>query len=234
MKMSSGRSEIPKNTSCMLRDLLNGPQYATVILALAVFFLISAMLRFPFKGTASYYGDFVSTFWARSIGNSSHEVVFRIPYVIHMFENPSISDLVRWLGGWMSFGNVQIFAGVEFGVLLMFTILTANYLFLLMKELGLSYTRPLLCSKFAPSIIFYGAYIFDIIQTSFVVIPLYFFIDRSRWNWSALALGLAVSTKLSPALLLPTLCSYQTSLSDKNSYNSRFLEHDCEELSSPQ
>ena len=203
MKMNPDRSASPTDFSRKLKDLLNDPQYTTVILAAAVFFLISAILHFPFNGTPSYYSDFVSTFWARSIGNSPHEVVVGIPYVTYMFEYPPICGLVIWLGGWASFGNVQIFAGVEFGVLLVFAILTAHYLFLFMKELGLSYNRQLIYSIFAPSIIFYGAYNFDIIQTSFVVIALYFFIARSHWNWSALALGLAVSTKLSPALLLP-------------------------------
>ncbi len=51
--------------------------------------------------------------------------------------------------------------------------------------------------------IFYGAYNYDIVQTFFVVLALYFFLARSNWKWSAIALGLAISTKLSPALLLP-------------------------------
>ena len=126
-----------------------------------------------------------------------------IPYVTYVFEYPPVCGLILWLGGWASGGNVGVYATVEFGVLLVFTILTAHYMYLFMKYLGLSYNRQLVYLIFAPSLIFYGAYNYDIVQTFFVVLALYFFLARSNWKWSAIALGLAISTKLSPVLLLP-------------------------------
>jgi len=186
-----------------LKELLEDPQYTTVILAAGVFFLISALIHFPFSNSPSYYSDIIDTFWYRTNPQGLQEVVVGIPYVTYVFEYPPVCGLILWLGGWASRGSIGVYATVEFGVLLVFTILTAHYVYQFMKHLGLSYNRQLIYSIFAPSLIFYGAYNFDIVQTFFVVLALYFFLARSKWKWSAIALGLAVSTKLSPALLLP-------------------------------
>ena len=186
-----------------LKELLNDPQYTTVILAAGVFFLISALIHFPFNSSPSYYSDIIDTFWYRTTPQQLHEIVVGIPYVTYVFEYPPVCGLILWLGGWASGGNVGVYATVEFGVLLIFTILTAHYMYLFTKYLGLSYNRQLVYSIFAPSLIFYGAYNYDIVQTFFVVLSLYVFLARSNWKWSAIALGLAISTKLSPALLLP-------------------------------
>jgi hypothetical protein len=187
----------------LLKELLAEPQYTTVIFAASVFFLISAILHFPFNNSPSYYSDIVTTFWFRMTGAGFHEVAVGIPYVTYMFEYPPVCGLILWAGGWASMGSEIIYTIVEFSILFLFTVLTAHYLYLFMKEMGLSYNKQLLYSIFAPSIIFYGAYNYDVVQTFFVVFALYFFIARQSTKWSALALGLAVSTKLSPALLLP-------------------------------
>ncbi len=186
-----------------MKDLLDDPQYTTAILAAAVFFLISALIHFPFNNSPSYYSDIVDTFWYRTTPQQLHEVVVGIPYVTYVFEYPPICGLILWLGGWMSGGYIGVYAAVEFTVLLVFTMLTAHFVYQFMGYLGLSYNRQLIYSIFAPSLIFFGAYNFDIVQTFFVVLSLYFFIARSDWKWSAIALGFAISTKLSPALLIP-------------------------------
>ena len=203
MKINSSWSASAQWVPAKLKELLEDPQYTTVIMAAGIFFLISALIHFPFSNSPSYYSDIIDTFWNRTNPQQLKEVVVGIPYVNYVFEYPPICGLILWLGGWASRGSIGVYATVEFGVLLIFTMLTAHYLFLFMKHLGLSYNRQLIYSIFAPSVIFYGAYNYDIVQTFFVVLALYFFLARSKWEWSAIALGLAVSTKLSPALLLP-------------------------------
>jgi hypothetical protein len=203
MTISSSWSTRSEWIPARLKALLDDPQYTTVILAAGVFFLISALIHFPFNNSPSYYSDIVDTFWYRTTPQQLHEVVVGIPYVTYQFEYPPICGLILWLGGWASGGNIGTYATVEFAVLFVFTILTAHYMYQFMGYLGLSYNRQLMYSIFAPSLIFYGAYNFDIVQTFFVVLSLYFFLARSNWKWSAIALGLAISTKLSPALLLP-------------------------------
>ena len=121
----------------------------------------------------------------------------------YTLEYPPVCGLILWLGGWASGGNIDIFAIVEFGILLIFAVLVSHFVYQFIGYLGISRNRQLLFSVFAPSLLLYGAYNFDIIQTFFVVASLYFFIARSKPKLSALSLGLAIATKLSPALLLP-------------------------------
>ena len=146
-----------------------------MILAAAVFFLISALIDFPFNNSPSDYSDIIDTFWNRTTPQQLHEVVVGILYVTYVFEYPPICGLILWLGGWASGGSVGVYATLEFGVLFVFTILTAHYMYLFMKYLGLSDNRQLVYSIFAPSLIFYGAYNYDIVQTFFVVAALYLF-----------------------------------------------------------
>ncbi len=205
MKENSGWSPGPQWIPTKLKELLEDPQYTTVILAAGTFFIISALIHYPFNNSPSYYSDIIDTFWYRTTPQQLKEVVVGIPYVTYVFEYPPICGLILWLGGWLSQGSLAVFAVVEFGALFVFTIFTAHYMYLFLKYLGLSYNRQLIYSIFAPSLIFYGAYNYDIVQTFFVVLTLYFFIARSNLKWSAISLGLAVSTKLSPIVLLPLI-----------------------------
>ena len=173
-------------------------------MAAAAFFLMSIFIHFPLNNSPMYYSDIVDTFWyGRAPQGGPPFVVTGIPYVTYFFEYPPISGLILWLGGWASSGNVMVFAAVEFGSLLGFFLLMTHFTYLFLDKLGLSYTRVMLFSIFAPSILFYGAYNYDLVQTFFVVASLYFFIAKPKYNASAIFLGLSVATKLSPAFLLP-------------------------------
>lgn len=196
---SSNKSWVPAK----LKDLLNDPQYTTVMLATGVFFLMSILIHFPINNSPQYYSDFLGSFWGRTTSTGLREVVVGIPYVTYMFEYPPVCGLILWLGGWASAGNINIFAIVEFGILLVFTVLISHFVYQFIGYLGTSRNRQLMFSVFAPSLLLYGAYNFDIVQTFFVVVSLYFFIARSKPKISALSLGLAIATKLSPAFLLP-------------------------------
>src|SRR3984893_2787473 len=178
--------------------------YASVMMATGVFFLTSIIIHFPINNSPQFYSDFLGSFWGRMIGNSNiHEVVTQIPYIDYMFEYPPICGLIVWLGGGAGAGNPFALSPIEFGILLIFAVLTSHVVYQFLGYLKLGHNRQLLFSIFAPSLLFYGAYNFDIIQTFFVILSLYFFIARKQTNLSALSLGLAVATKLSPALLLP-------------------------------
>ncbi|MDA4111525.1 MAG: hypothetical protein OK439_03240 [Thaumarchaeota archaeon] len=205
--MKSDLERKPSDSTWMpkkLRQLLNEPLYASVMMATGVFFLVSILIHFPIANSPEFYSDFLGSFWGRMVGNTQiHEVVVGIPYVTYMFEYPPICGLILWLGGWASGGSQTIFAAVEFGILLLFTILTSHVVYQFLGYLKLDHNRQLLFSIFAPSLLFYGAYNFDIVQTFFVVASLYLFMARRQTKLSALSLGLAVATKLSPAILLP-------------------------------
>lgn len=186
-----------------LKDLLNDPQYTSVMLATGVFFLVSILIHFPLNNSPQFYSDFLGSFWGRTTSSGLREVVVGIPYVTYMFEYPPICGLILWLGGWASQGNVYIFSTVEFGILLIVALFVSHFVYQFVGYLGLNRNRQLLYSVFAPSLLIYGAYNFDIVQSLFVVMSLYFFIARKQMKLSALSLGLAVATKLSPLLLVP-------------------------------
>ncbi len=186
-----------------LKDLLNDPQYTSIMLAAGVSFLVSILIHFPINNSPQFYSDFLGSFWGRSTPSGLREVVVGIPYVTYVFEYPPICGLILWLGGWASGGNVYIFSVIEFGILLIVALFMAHYVYQFLGYLGLNWNRQLLYSIFAPSLLLYGAYNFDIVQTLFVVMSLYFFMARKQMKWSALFLGLSIATKLSPALLVP-------------------------------
>ena len=186
-----------------LRDLLNDPQYTSFMLATGVFFLVSILIHFPLNNSPQFYSDFLGSFWGRTTSTGLREVVVGIPYVTYMFEYPPICGLILWAGGWASQGNVYIFSIVEFGILLVVALGITHFVYQFSGYLGLNRQRQLLYSIFAPSLLIYGAYNFDIVQTLFVVMSLYSFIALKKQKVSAVLLGLAVATKLSPALLLP-------------------------------
>ena len=188
------------------RELLSEPLYTTVILATGVFFLTSIIIHFPINNSPQFYSDFLGSFWGRMVGNTQiREVVVGIPYIDYMFEYPPICGLIVWLGGWASGGSQTVFAAIEFGILLIFAVLTSHVVYQFLGYLKLGHNRQLIFSVFAPSLLFYGAYNFDIVQTFFVILSLYLFIAEKKTGWSALALGLSVATKLSPAILLPVM-----------------------------
>ncbi len=195
------------------RQLLQQPMYTSVMMGTTVFFLVSIIIHFPINNSPQFYSDFLGSFWGRMVGNTQiHEVVVGIPYVDYMFEYPPICGLIVWLGGWLSGGSQTVFAAIEFGILLLFAVLTSHVVYQFLGYLKLSHNRQLLFSVFAPSLLFYGAYNFDIVQAFFVTLSLYAFIARRNMKLSALALGLSVATKLSPAVLLPV---FLQEISDK-------------------
>ncbi len=173
------------------------------MLAAGVSFLVSILIHFPLNNSPQFYSDFLGSFWGRSTPSGLREVVVGIPYVTYVFEYPPICGLILWLGGWASQGNIYIFSVVEFGILLIVAVVMAHYVYQFTGYLGLNRNRQLLFSIFAPSLLLYGAYNFDIVQTLFVVMSLYFFMARKQMKLSAGFLGLAIATKLSPALLVP-------------------------------
>lgn len=186
-----------------LRELFENPMYTMVMASAATFFLASIFIHFPLNNSPQYYSDIVDTFWYGRPPGGPPSAISGIPYVTYFFEYPPVCGLILWLGGWISGGNVMVFSAVEFGVLLGFFLLLTHFTYLFVDKLRLNHTRQIIFSVFAPSILFYGAYNYDVVQTFFVVASLYFFIARPRYNVSATFLGLSVATKLSPAFLLP-------------------------------
>jgi hypothetical protein len=183
--------------------LVNNPQYTAIMMAAAVFFLMSILIHFPIPNSPSYYSDIVDKFWYGRTVNGIPYVISGIPYVTYNFEYPAVCGLILWLGGWLSGGSAQTYAAVEFGISMAFFLLLTHATYQFLDYLHVGHTRQLIVSIFAPSVLIYGAYNFDIVQTFLVVASLYFFITQRKENVSAAFLGLAVATKLLPVLFVP-------------------------------
>jgi len=174
------------------------------MLGAAAFFLMSILIHFPINNSPRYYSDIIDTFWyGRVNANNVPYVVSGIPYVTYNFEYPSICGLILWLGGWLSGGSVTTYAIVEFGTSFIFFIALTHITFQFLEYLNLGHTKQLIFSVFAPSILLYGAYNYDTIQTFLVIAALYLFVARSKIDLSAIMIGLSVATKLTPLFLMP-------------------------------
>jgi hypothetical protein len=157
--------------------------------ALVFSFIIHSPWSFP-----SIYSD-VGSFWGRAwlaggqVPNSSPGT---------FFEYPPISSLILYLAGALGrgydgyyeiFGAFSLVAGA--GI--------AWSAWRLTRVLGRNLS-PLYF--ILPSMLVYGIYNFDLFEGLFVLLSLQLFCE-DRKDWSAVALGLAVSTKLVGGVLLP-------------------------------
>ena len=133
------------------RQLLQEPMYQSVMMGTAVFFLVSIIIHFPINNSPQFYSDFLGSFWGRMVGNTQiHEVVAGIPYVDYMFEYPPICGLIVWLGGWASGGSQSIFAAIEFGILLIFAVLTSHVVYQFLGYLKTESQPPVAFFGFRP------------------------------------------------------------------------------------
>ncbi len=171
-----------------------------MIVAAVGVFVASAIFHWP---TFHIYSDITTSFWNRTNSAGVPYLTYEIPYVGYVFEYPPVCGLVVWLGGWLSGGNLQVYAGVEFTILGIFFVLTANYLYKFLEKLGINQNLQFFFTLFVPSAFAFAAYNFDVIETFFIVLSLYLYLVTGNRKLSAAALGLAVATKLFPILLLP-------------------------------
>jgi hypothetical protein len=189
--------EIIRNSNTF-RSLADDQEYRLILAASCTFFTISALLHFPGRSGPPLYSDIINVFWYQR-----PYILTGIPYVSYIFEYPPLCGLILWAGAWGSGGNVDIFAGIEFGILFAFMLLLTHVLYMFIRRLGVEHNRQLLYVAFAPSFLIYGVYNFDIVQTALVTLSLYYYIVPRRFDYSAISLGLSIATKTSPLLLVP-------------------------------
>jgi Glycosyltransferase family 87 len=183
-----------------LRQLARISDYRFAILSAGIVFAISAIGHWPNFGATS---DITTSFWGRTNGNGVPYLTYEIPYVGYIFEYPPVCGLILWLAGWSSGGNLYAYTAIVFVVLGACFVLSAHFLYNFLNYLKLDHNLQWLFTIFVPSVVIFGAYNFDIIQTFFVILALYFFIAQNRPFLSAAALGMAIGTKLFPIVLVP-------------------------------
>ncbi len=192
-------TQVPKIFVSM-RQLAGISDYKFVILAAGIVFAISAIAHWPNFGVAS---DITTSFWGRTNSIGIPYLTYQIPYIGYLFEYPPVCGLVVWLAGWSSGGNIYVYSAIVFAILGACFVLSAHFLYNFLNYLKLDHSLQWLFTIFVPSVVIFGAYNFDIIQAFFVILALYFFIAQKRPFLSAVALGLAIGTKIFPIILVP-------------------------------
>ncbi len=176
---------------------LNG--WIALILALAVSsYALSYVIHFP-DIPGNIYSDIVSFYFRDPLIKD-----VKIPYIELDFEYPPLAGLMVYLA-----------AVIGRGELVPYYIAISTMLFVFYIVLVLTVTMILLersCSKlylfifliFAPSIIVYGNYNFDIAFTALLMLSIWIF-EKGKLRTSALLFSAAMLTKLVNVILLPFL-----------------------------
>ncbi|MBI3859142.1 MAG: DUF2029 domain-containing protein [Thaumarchaeota archaeon] len=153
--------------------------------------LLSFVVHNPIS-VPNIYSD-IGSFWYRGwVGSGG------LPYVSEVFEYPPVSGFLlyfaRIVGGSQT-GYYEVFSAMSLaaGVVLAATC---------WRTAKLRGTQLRSWYFIMPSVIVYGIYNFDLFHAMFVMISLYALLSGRRSS-SAIALGLAVSTKLASGVLLP-------------------------------
>ena len=163
------------------------PALAAVLSGLMASFVIHAP-----AGVPGNYSDIVS-FWSRPWVSGG-----QLPYVTEPFEYPPVSGLLlyvaRMVGGDLT-GYYNVFSLMSFaaGALLAWSCWSISR----RQGKGLKAFYFIL-----PSVVFCGIFNFDLFHAAFMMLSIQGFVYGRR-SMSAASLGLAVSTKLVSAVLLP-------------------------------
>jgi uncharacterized membrane protein len=195
-------------------ELISIRDYRIIMISAIVVFILSSIGHLPIFHV---YTDFL-TFWNRQNSQGVPYLTYEIPYSQYVLEYPTLSGLILWLAGWASHDNVMTYFAISFTILGIFFILTTHVIYQFSDKLGINHDYQILFTIFAPSVLFFGPYNFDIMQAFFMVLALYMFVARKKQQYSAAALGLAIATKLFPIILIPFLLQDLGSLKAKVSY----------------
>lgn len=131
------------------------------------------------------------------------EAAKKIPYLESQIEYPVITGFFIYL--MWHFGKNLLGYAILTGVFLsLCSIVTTITLYKLCDLLNISRQRLYLFFIFAPSLVIFGIYNWDIIAVMFTVLAVYS-LYKNRYAWSALFLALGFNAKLFPVVLLPIM-----------------------------
>ena len=128
-------------------------------------------------------------------------VAAKIPYVEKPIEYPVITGFFIYLM-WFLGKNLLGYAILTYIFLSLFAAITGIFLYKLINLLKSNSSRVWLFFVFAPSMIIFSVYNWDIIAVMFMTLALYFFC-RDKYEFAALFLSLGFNSKIFPILILP-------------------------------
>ena len=181
-----------------------------VIMSTGLSFILSYLLHHP-KIEGNIYSDIVS-FWYRPLVRD-----VKIPYVQEGFEYPPMAGLITYISSLTGGGELIPYYNTFSIILFLFYMLLVLTVFKIMMEKNTPTYYLFIFLIFAPSMIFYLNYNFDVVFTSFTILSLMFF-EKREYRLSAVLFSVAMLTKLVNIVLLPMLLLYLKDRRDRLSY----------------
>ena len=179
------------------RDLLE------IVAAATMIFIIGVWEHLPVV-VPNHYTDITSVFWREGIGTGAH----LIPYNQFMFEYPVLVGLLVYAASSVRLIVPEFSIAMNYYTLLMdaalypFAIGTVIVSYKIVNLIGGQKTRIWKAFLIAPSFLMFTVYNWDIIAIFFANLSLYYYLKKDKTK-SALSLGLGISAKLYPCMLLP-------------------------------
>ena len=152
----------------------------------------------------NHYTDVVSVFWRDGIGTGPH----LLPYYQFTFEYPVLVGILVYLASSIRLYVPDFSVALNYYVLAMdavlyvFTVGTVVVVYKIVDLVGLEKARIWKAFLIVPSFLMFTVYNWDIIAIFFATLSIYFYMkgDKAK-SW--LSLGLGISAKLYPCMLIP-------------------------------
>jgi uncharacterized membrane protein len=174
-----------------------------IVAAATMIFIIGVWEHLPVV-VPNHYTDITSVFWREGIGTGAH----LIPYNQFMFEYPVLVGLLVYAASSVRLIVPEFSVAMNYYTLLMdaalypFIIGTVIVSYKIVNLIGGQKTRLWKAFLIAPSFLMFTVYNWDMIAIFFATLSLYYYLKKDKTK-SALSLGLGISAKLYPCMLLP-------------------------------
>ena len=174
-----------------------------IVAAATMIFIIGVWEHLPVV-VPNHYTDITSVFWREGIGTGAH----LIPYNQFMFEYPVLVGLLVYAASSVRLIVPEFSIAMNYYTLLMdaalypFIIGTVIVSYKIVNLIGGQKTRLWKAFLIAPSFLMFTVYNWDMIAIFFATLSLYYYLKKDKTK-SALSLGLGISAKLYPCMLLP-------------------------------
>ena len=174
-----------------------------MLAAATLIFIVGVWEHLPVV-VPNHYTDVVSVFWRDGIGTGPH----LIPYYQFTFEYPVLVGILVYLASSIRLYVPDLSLELNYYVLAMdavlyvFTIGTVLIVYKIVDLAGLEKARIWKAFLIVPSFLMFTVYNWDIIAIFFATLSIYLYMkDEKSKSW--LSLGLGISAKLYPCMLIP-------------------------------
>jgi len=174
-----------------------------ILAAASMVFLVGVWEHLPVV-VPNHYTDVASIFWRDGIGTGPH----LIPYYQFTFEYPVLVGFLVYLASSIRLYVPDFSTALNYyvlatdAVLYLFTIGTIILVYRMAELLGVEKGRMWKAFLIAPSFLMFTVYNWDIIAIFFATLSIYCYLKGDKTK-SALSLGLGISAKLYPCMLIP-------------------------------